>query len=163
MPARSPGANPVRHASASSGLVSQRTEVIPIGPAQLGLDLGHQQVQLAAAALEAAAGLLGRPGDPGLGDHDGHERLGAHRGLGQSVGEVVVDLLGQLRGVGAAVLVDPQLPLGAVLGDGADHEEDLVDLLGAAGDVDQPGQRLAVAVRAPRCPPCRCRGGRSRR
>ena len=32
IPARSPGANPVRQANASSGLVSQRTVVIPIGP-----------------------------------------------------------------------------------------------------------------------------------
>ena len=118
----------------------------PHRPAQLGLDLGHQQVQLAAPALEAATGLLGRAGDPRLGDHDRHEVLGPHRGLGEAVRQVGVDLLGERGSVGAAVPVDPQLPLGAVLRNGADEEEDLVDLLGAAGDVDQPGQRLPVAA-----------------
>ena len=68
---------------------------------QVGLDLTHEQVDLPAAALQAATGLLRGPGDPGLRHHDRHERLGAHRRLGEAVGQVGVDLLGQRRALPA--------------------------------------------------------------
>ena len=70
MPARSPGANPVRTATASCGEVSQRHCADPHAGAELGLDLGHQHRHRPGAAVHAAAELLGLPGQPVLGHHD---------------------------------------------------------------------------------------------
>ena len=50
---------------------------------QGGLDLGHHRVQHPAAAVDAAAGLPGRTGDPGLRDDEGDERFVPHRCRGQ--------------------------------------------------------------------------------
>ena len=81
IPARSAGANPVRTASASWGEVSEPGDVGHAhAAAQHGGDLVSQRVQDAGPSLQAAAELAGLLRDPGLGDHEAHERLGADRG-----------------------------------------------------------------------------------
>jgi hypothetical protein len=47
---------------------------------------------------------------------------------------------------GAAVPGDPLVAFGAVVGDGADHDDDLVDELGAGRGLEQRGQPVAVPV-----------------
>ena len=84
IPARSPGANPVRHATASSGEVSQDTLASSRARRAAAPPPRRQRVQDCGAAVEPAAGLLGGLGQAGLGDDDGDERLGAHRGPGQA-------------------------------------------------------------------------------
>ena len=60
------------------------TSVIREAAAELGFDLGHQPVEDAGAAVEAAAGLAGFPAEAGFGDHDRDERFGADRRPGQA-------------------------------------------------------------------------------
>ncbi len=97
IPARSPGANPVRQAAASWGEVSQVDAGHPERPVQQGLHLAGQGGQDPGAAVEAAAGLLAGFGQAGLGHDEGEERLGAHAGPGQVGLQVVVDDPGQGR------------------------------------------------------------------
>src|SRR5680860_1500326 len=97
---------------------------------QLGLDLAHEPVQDPGTARQSAAAFLGLTPNPVLWYDDRHERLGADRGARQSRLELVVDLSGQRRPVRALVAAHPQVPLGPVLGHGADGEQDLVDELG---------------------------------
>ena len=67
---------------------------------------------------------------PGFGDDDGDERLGAHRRRGQPLPQVIVDLASKARTAAAAVPGDPQVPFGAVVGNGSHHEQQLIDQLG---------------------------------
>ena len=91
IPARSPGANPVRHAGGELGRGQPLHRGHPDRAAQLGVALGHQRVQDPGAALEPAAGLLRGPAEAGLGHDEGDERLGAHATPGQRRLELVVD------------------------------------------------------------------------
>ena len=129
----------------------------PDRPAQLGVALARQRVQDPGAALDPAPGLLRGFAEAGLGHDEGEERLGAHERPGQRGLQVVVDDPGQGGGVGSAVPGDPLVAFGAVLGDGAHQEQDLVDELGAGGEVEQLGQGGAVpgafvGARSSRCP-----------
>ncbi|NMM25487.1 MAG: hypothetical protein HHJ11_18790 [Phycicoccus sp.] len=109
---------------------------------ELGLDLGHEPVHDLGAPLDPTAGFSCRLSDPGLGHDDRHERLGADRRLRQDTLQVVVDRPRLHRAVGAAVPADPLVALGAVLGDGAHQQQNLVDQLRAPGLVDEVGQAL---------------------
>ena len=148
IPARSAGANPVRTASASWGEVSQVDVGHAHAAAQHRGDLVGQRVQDAGASLQAAAELAGLLRDPGLGDHERDERLGAHRGAGQGGGEFVVHPAGQFGAVGTPMRRDPLLPFGAVVGDGADQEHDVADQGRPGGHVEQFGEAASVLVAA---------------
>ena len=127
MPARSAGANPVRQANASCGEVSQLTWVIAMPPRSWASISAISPYSTRARPSRPPPHSLAVPRDPGLGDHDGDERLGAHRRRGQALSQVVVDLPGQAGAAGRRCCADPQVPFGAVVGHGADHEQHLVD------------------------------------
>ena len=117
IPARSAGANPVADRERQLG----RGEPGDVGHAHAAAqhrgDLVGQRVQDAGATLQTAADLAGLLGDPGFGNHERDERLGADRSAGQGGGEFVVHAAGQLGAVGTPMRRDPLLPFGAVVGD----------------------------------------------
>ena len=73
MPARSPGANPVRQASASSGLVSHLTEVMPSGPRSWASISPISRYSSRQRPSKPPPDSLADSGDPCLGDHEGDE------------------------------------------------------------------------------------------
>ena len=146
IPARSPGANPVRQASASSGVVSQVTLVMPSPPRSWASTSAITAVEDAGPALEAAAGSLAalpsRPSGTTTVTKASVRTLARVERLLQ----LVVDLAGPRRTAGPAVPGQPLVPFGAVLGDGAHQEQDLVDQLGPGGHVQQLAQPPALPL-----------------
>ena len=118
MPARSPGANPVRTAAASWGEVSHSTWLIRSPARRLVLDLGHHHAERAGAAVDAASELLGLPRQPVLGHDDGDERLGADR-RPASASPASCSFTSRASGGAARALVagQPLVAFGAVVGD----------------------------------------------
>ena len=123
IPARSPGANPVRQANASSGRGQPGHGGHPQPAAQLGLDLAHQHVactrarpsrpppdSLAVAAIRASGTTIVT---------NASVRTLA---LVRPACQVVVDRAATRRGRRARCAGHPLVPFGAVLGDGADQE-----------------------------------------
>ena len=75
-----------------------------------------------------------------LGADDGEERLGADGGRLEGVVEQVVQVRRQLGFVGLPVGVHPVVALGAVVGDGADLQGEVVDLAAGGAGLQELGE-----------------------
>ena len=113
------------------------------GAEEAGFDLAGEVVQDAGAAERAAAGASGVAADGVLGADDGEERLGADGGRLEGVVEQVVQVGGQLGFAGLPVGVHPVVALGAVVGDGADLQGEVVDLAARGAGLEELGESRA--------------------
>ena len=147
IPARSPGAKPVRQAAASSGQVSQVDAGHPHPAAQLRLDLVGQ------GGTGPGRGRRGRrrtpwPSRPSRPSGTTRVTNASVRTLARVRWACSSSLTARATaGASAAVPGDPLVAFGAVLGDGAHQEQDLVDQLGPGrrGRAARPARRRSRA------------------
>ena len=147
MPARSPGANPVRTAAANCGEVSQVTSLHPHPGPQVALDLRHQHLHRPGPAIDAAAELLGPPRQADAPaprssrtPRCGHWPATTCRPCRRSPA-------GPAPGPPAGWWLASHCgPFRAVIGHRTDLQDQLRDQLGAGAGVQQRGQAATLAV-----------------